>query len=37
MLQWNSKVAAIVAVTALLALAANAANFTWHALVNFTW
>jgi hypothetical protein len=24
-------------VTALLALSANLANFTWHALVNFTW
>jgi hypothetical protein len=37
MLQWNTKVTAILAVTALLALSANLANFTWHALVNFTW
>jgi hypothetical protein len=37
MLQWNSKVTAILAVTALLSLAANLANFTWHAFVNFTW
>jgi hypothetical protein len=37
MLQWNTKVTAILAVTALLALSANLANFTWHAVVNFTW
>jgi hypothetical protein len=37
MLQWNTKVTAILAVTALLALSANLANFTWHAFVNFTW
>ena len=37
MLQWNSKVTAILVVTALVAVAAGAGNFTWHALVNFTW
>jgi hypothetical protein len=36
MLQWNTKVTAILAVTALVTIAAGLANFTWHAL-NFTW
>lgn len=36
MLQWNTKVTAIVALTALLVLASQLANFTWHA-ANFTW
>ena len=30
MLQWNTKVTAILAVTALLALSADLANFTWQ-------
>jgi hypothetical protein len=36
MLQWNTKLRAIVALTALAVLASQLANFTWHAL-NFTW
>jgi hypothetical protein len=36
MLQWNTKLTAIVALTALAVLASQLANFTWHAL-NFTW
>jgi hypothetical protein len=36
MLQWNSKVTAIVMVALLVALASQLANFTW-ALTNFTW
>jgi hypothetical protein len=36
MLQWNTKVTAIVAFAVLVALASQLANFTWlH--VNFTW
>jgi hypothetical protein len=37
MLKWNTKVTAILVVTALVAISATAANFTWHALANFTW
>jgi hypothetical protein len=37
MLQWNTKLTAILAVTALVTLASQLANFTWHAAVNFTW
>jgi hypothetical protein len=36
MLQWNTKMTAILAVVALLALSSDLANFTWRAL-NFTW
>ena len=36
MLQWNTKLTAILAVTALASLATQLANFTWH-VVNFTW
>jgi hypothetical protein len=36
MLQWNTKVTAILVVAALVALSADIANFTWRAL-NFTW
>jgi hypothetical protein len=36
MLQWNTKVTAILAVVALLALSSDLANFTWRAF-NFTW
>ena len=36
MLQWNTKVTAILATVALLAIASDLANFTWRAL-NFTW
>jgi hypothetical protein len=36
MLQWNTKLTAILAVVALLALSSELANFTWRAL-NFTW
>jgi hypothetical protein len=36
MLQWNTKVTAVVALAALVAIAGQLANFTWHAL-NFTW
>jgi hypothetical protein len=38
MLQWNTKVAAVLAVTALVALSSELANFTWHVVaLNFTW
>jgi hypothetical protein len=37
MLQWNTKVTAILALTALVVLASNFANFTWHHHLNFTW
>jgi hypothetical protein len=37
MLQWNTKVTAILAITALVVLASQLANFTWHAAANFTW
>jgi hypothetical protein len=36
MLQWNSKVTAIVVLTALVVLASQLANFTWS-ITNFTW
>jgi hypothetical protein len=36
MLQWKTKLTAVLAVTALVVLASGLANFTWHAL-NFTW
>ena len=36
MLQWNTKVTAILTTVALLAIASDLANFTWRAL-NFTW
>ena len=32
MLQWNTKLTAILALTALVVLASQLANFTWHAL-----
>ena len=36
MLQWNTKVTAILAAAALLAISSDLANFPWRAL-NFTW
>lgn len=36
MLQWNTKMTAMLATVALLAIASDLANFTWRAL-NFTW
>jgi len=36
MLQWNTKLTAILALTALVTIASALGNFTWHAL-NFTW
>ena len=36
MLQWNSKISAVVLLAVLIALAGLLANFTW-ALDNFTW
>jgi len=36
MLQWNSKISAVVLVALVIALAALLANFTWAA-DNFTW
>jgi hypothetical protein len=36
MLQWNSKISAVVLVAVLVALAVLLANFTWAA-DNFTW
>jgi hypothetical protein len=36
MLQWNSKISAVVLLAVLIALAALLANFTW-AVDNFTW
>jgi hypothetical protein len=35
MLQWNSKVSAVLVVSLLVAIAAVVGNFTW--LINFTW
>jgi hypothetical protein len=37
MLQWNTKLTAILVVTALVVLATQLANFTWHHALNFTW
>jgi hypothetical protein len=37
MLQWNTKLTAVVLLTVLVALAGLLANFTWAALINFTW
>jgi hypothetical protein len=36
MLQWNSKVTAIMMVALLVALSSGLANFTWS-FINFTW